>query len=476
LHRAGIRRARLGLAAMGLGRQNAAMSAADPAFRSPPALLSLLIGFAVIAVLLQLPLILDPGYFSHDELQWGARADVAAGMPLPWVDWWGWRTFQFRPLTFNGWLLLSHWLFRTPQLFHAVWVALGIGNALMLLRLMLRVRVATVPALLFALGFTLGPFAAFTHGWVATLADLLWVGFGLIMAHMLLWAGNEPARRWPACVGVFVVTMLALLSKESAIVLPALVALAWLLAGRPRILRDAAIASAVPVIIYLALRLNVILYAPRAPGVYGWSLLSIPRQWLLYQLFPLLPSVPEINNVLMISNRRLILACALLLVLAIVVIRANVRAGVLLIVGGAMALGPVLLLETPSNQYGYGLSAVATLALALAWAGLGRVGRALAVLYVLIGAWHGINVQLELQHDGELQARFSPALAQIVATAPRTPVRLLPPDDHGWVFQRIAHDIPSYHGVPIGDRVQLVSAGEPADYLIGPDGSLTKSP
>jgi hypothetical protein len=100
----------------------------------------------------------------------------------------------------------------------------------------------------------------------------------------------------------------------------------------------------------------------------------------------------------------------------------------------------------------------------------------LAVLYLLIGTWHGINVQTELRHDGELQARFSPAMAQAVAAAPHTPIRLRPPNDHGWVFQRLAHDIPSYDGVPIGNRVQLVGAGEAADYDIEPDGSLKKTP
>ena len=46
-----------------------------------PALIpALLTGFAVIAAVLQLWLILNPGYFSHDELQWWARADVPSGM------------------------------------------------------------------------------------------------------------------------------------------------------------------------------------------------------------------------------------------------------------------------------------------------------------------------------------------------------------------------------------------------------------
>ena len=36
------------------------------------------------AVLLQLPLALNPGYFSHDELQWAAFA--ADRVHVPWLD------------------------------------------------------------------------------------------------------------------------------------------------------------------------------------------------------------------------------------------------------------------------------------------------------------------------------------------------------------------------------------------------------
>jgi len=63
-------------------------------------------------------------------------------------------------------------------------------------------------------------------------------------------------------------------------------------------------------------------------------------------------------------------------------------------------------------------------------------------------------------------------LAQAVQSASRTPIRLRLPTDHPWVYQRLTHEIPSYHGVAIGDRVRLVGDGDAADYTIAPDGSL----
>ena len=41
-----------------------------------------------------------------------------------------------------------------------------------------------------------------------------------------------------------------------------------------------------------------------------------------------------------------------------------------------------------------------------------------------------------------------------------------------WIYLRLMHDIPSYAGVAIGDRVQLVETGAQADYEIGKDGGL----
>lgn len=448
------------------------MHESDADQRPPRAWWICLIGFVIVAFVAQLPLVLNPGYYSHDELQWGARGDVAVGMIAQVVNWADWHALQYRPLTFSAWMLVSHWLFRSPMAFHAVWVALGIGNGLLLLRLMRRLGIAAAPALLFAFGFTLGPFAAFTHGWVATLADLLWVGAGLALANVLAWCGNDPNRHRSACVAAFALTAVALFAKESAIVLPTLVALAWLLAGRARNLRDAAICSALPVIVYLALRLGVILSTPDATGDYRWSIVSVPRQWLMYQLFPLIPSKTEIITALAISIPHLVLAGAWVTGLAVLVLRADRRVGTLLLLGGTLALGPILLLELPSDQYGYGFAAVTMLALALAWRSMAMAGRTLALGFVIVGIWHGMNIQRQIHHVGELQHRYSPALARAIDSAGVTPVRLLVPANDAGIYRRLSHDLPSYLGVPIGNRVLLVDHGE-ADYRIESDGRLT---
>jgi hypothetical protein len=77
-----------------------------------------------------------------------------------------------------------------------------------------------------------------------------------------------------------------------------------------------------------------------------------------------------------------------------------------------------------------------------------------------------------------VQAVFSPALAEAVAAHAAhsrgdVPLRLRPaPDADAWIFMRLTHEIPSYRGVAIGKRVQLVAADAPADAVIAADGSI----
>lgn len=73
-----------------------------PSFTSARAWLPLLV--FTLTVLAQWPLWSNPGYFSHDELQWAAAAHPPAGTPVAWRGWFDVQVFQFRPLTFNLWL------------------------------------------------------------------------------------------------------------------------------------------------------------------------------------------------------------------------------------------------------------------------------------------------------------------------------------------------------------------------------------
>ena len=429
--------------------------------------------FALV-LLAQLPLILNPGYFSHDELQWAAYA--ADGRHVAWS---AIGQFQYRPLTFNLWMWLSRQLFAQPQAFHALLVAWGAVNAALVCGLSRRFGVATGPAVVGALVFALGPYATYVHGWIGTLGDLAWLSCGLLCATI---AVRQP-RAWLAGVAAAALTTVALLAKEAAVSIPALLALAWWFDGRKRAWAAATLGAGGVALPYLALRADVLLHAPRAGDQYTLHIGNLPVRWFEYQVYPAMPSVFEMFNTLARGVTAGVVAATLAWVALLVVLwRSHPRLVAVFLLAGFAALGPVLLLGASFNHYAYGFAAITAATAAAAWMRAAPWARGVLALLALVGTWHGVNVMRQVRHVGEVQAVFSPALADVLRGNARH-VRLRPaPDADGWIFQRLTHEIPGYDGVDIGDRVELVTAdaapdgmpmdGMPVDFIIAADGRL----
>ncbi len=430
------------------------------------------VGVFVAVLLAQWPLVLNPGYFSHDELQWAAFAAQTPDWMAHGHLWSGVQSFQYRPLTFSLWLWLSRHLFDYPYAFHAVMVGLGGLNAALLALLLRRFGASAAAAAAGALAFALGAYAAHTHGWVGTLADLIWVGCALAIALI----AQRDRHRSATVAASAALTVLALLAKEAAVVIPALLALAWWFLGRRPGWGRAALAAAVPVAIYLALRLGVLLFSPRQAANYGWDLAFIPQRWLEYQLFAPNPTKMEVAGTLArgLGDGRVLAAIALWLALAWALWRVGPRWLLGFLLAGAASLGPVLILAESANQYGYGFAAVTAAICAAAWPRMGRFGKAVIVVLAVLSLWHGANIVRRMHAAGEVQAVFSPALAEVVRENGDDTIRLRSADpSQRWLFDRLTHDIPSYRGVPIGERAVLVREGEAVDYVIEPDGRLT---
>lgn len=440
---------------------------------SPPTHARLLLVVLLAAVLAQGWLALNPGYFSHDELQWGSAARVAHWRELPWMAWTEVATFQWRPLTFNSWLLLSWWLFDHPVAFHLLWVVLGSGLAVALVALLLRLGLAPRPAAVAGLVFALNPYAAFTHGWVATLADLLWVAAGLGLAHALLGLRRRGAGAAAVLSASFVLTAAGLMAKEAALAIPALLGLVWWLSGRDRVLGWATLGSGIAAVLYLGLRLPTLL-APGNDEAYALVPAAAPANALAYPLYLLQPSSFEVVALWNASVSRLVVAGALGLAALVLVARRSPRLAAALGLGGLLVLLPVLPLANASNQYAYGFSAWVIACLALAWPRQGRPGRALWLLLALLSTWHGINVQREMRRAGERQAVFQPALAAVLAER-NGPVRLQSPAQDEWLYRRLTHTAFVWDGQAVQGRVIWAAPGEPADFAISENGHLHPS-
>lgn len=431
----------------------------------------------ILACLAQAVLALNPGYFSHDELQWGAAADVDAWTALPWFPWTDASMLQWRPLTFNGWLLLSNALFESPRAMHSLWVLMGsaiaAGLSWLLLRLGLGARVAATAGLAFALN----PYAAYVHGWVATLADLLWVGASLALALVLqaqlrTEAAGAKAITLRAAIAAFALTGLGLLAKESALAMPALVGLAWLLAGRSRVLGAAMVGSGLAAVLYLVVRAGALL-PPAASSGYALEPAAAPLNFAAYALYLPVTASFEVNTVWLRSAHQLAVSALLVLGLLAAVLRASPRLGLAMALGAALSVAPVLVLPHASTQYGYGFSLWLVACTALAWPRLGRPGRALAWLLCVLLVWHGARVQGEMRAVGERQAVFQPALVAVLATH-EGPLRLQRDHEYGWAYGRLTHQVPAWRGQAIGDRVVWVEDGASADYSVAGDGGLVR--
>ena len=417
-----------------------------------------------LACLLQLPLALNPGYYSHDELQWAVYA--ADRVQVPWLDL---SAFQYRPLTFNLWMLLSRALFDTPMVFHAVLVAVGALNAALLFAVGRGFGMQPRHAAVGALVFVLSPYAVYTHGWAGCIADLLWVGCALLLAlcvqraqHVLL-----------AALASALLTTVALLAKEAAFAIPPLLALAWWFDGRKRKWLFAMFASGMVAALYLGLRIDVLLHAPREGAQYTLSLAHVPLRWLEYQLFaPIVPLQEAITTL----QRPLpaLVAGVFWLGLFAALWQAGRRFAALFLLGGIAALLPVLPLASAWNHYAYGFAAIAAMTVASAWPHASRNGRIAMAIFALLTLLHGGAVMWRMHQVGQIQSVFSPALAQALRARADAEIVLLRigPGIKPWIVQRLTHDIPRYDGIVIGDRVRLAGDGEAADYIVQPDGRL----
>jgi hypothetical protein len=420
----------------------------------------------LLAFVAQLPLVLNPGYYSHDELQWAARA-----VHGEWFAWSALDAFQYRPLTFNLWVALSKLLFAQPQAFHAVLVLWGCANAALLCAIGRRFGVHAWAAAIGALCFALGPYATYAHGWVGCIGDLAWLSCALLVAWVSLRARSLVA----VAVAAALFTAAGLLAKEAALAIPALASVAWWfdVARRPRWLA-VVLASGAVAALFLGLRADALLHAPREGAQYALSPVNVPLRWLEYQLFPVLATRLETFTTFNAGvGKQIVVAMLLWVLLAWALWRAGVRYLAVFLLGGIAALAPVLPLGSAWNHYAYGFAAVTSMVVAAAWKDATRPARLAIAAFAGLTLLHGAVVMLGIYQVGRVQSVFSPALAQAVRTQGDAPLRLrVAPDAKEWIFVRLTHEIPEYDGVAIGDRVRLVGADEAADFVVLPDGRL----
>ena len=426
----------------------------------------------LLLLALQLPLILNPGYFSHDELQWWARADVPSWSDLPWVAWLDLSPLQYRPLTFNLWLVLAHAFAATPWLMHFVFVALGTANAWLLARALAEARVPARTCYAAASVFALSPCAVYVHGWTGTLADLLTLAFVLLAARLVQRATTMGA------IGAALFVVLALLSKESAIVLPALLAFAASGQASARTTRLTVTLSGVVVVAYLAVRLPILIDSASADPAYAWSLRNIAPRTIEYLLYPFMPPMFEISPLLNASLARLAAAAACVALLLHALASGGWRWPLTWLAAFIVALAPVLVLPIAYDQYAYLASAVGVAIAAAEWQQLRERPRKVLAILAAIALVHGAAVMARMVIAGIAERNLHADLLEIVRHDPATPIVVTAANPHdAWLVRRLLHDVDRYRGVSLLN-VRSAENGESAPgalrFRMNRDGHLAE--
>jgi hypothetical protein len=424
------------------------------------------------ALIVQLPLVFNPGYFSHDELQWLSFADVP-WPEIPWNGWFDFKPFQYRPLTFNLWLVLAHLFGYNPMTMHLLRVMGGAIVALLLRATLVSLGVTATRASIAVLVFLLLPEVIYTHAWIGTYADTLCLGFTLGAMLLTLRADRATslAAMLRAALAVSLLTALALASKESAVLLPVLLLLAAL-RRRDRLLAAAIAGSAIVVAAYLVLRLDTILFSPRDGGGYEWSLAYIPTRLVEYAIYPFEFDRFDAIGAFWDTHRRFAVMCWLATVT--IAAAAGWRALAFFCIGWIVALGPILILEFSASQYAYLAAAFLCGFFAAIWIRLPGLARATLAGLALVALVHGQYVAGEMRRIGSIQHNLYEDLPQLVATHAE-PVRIKAErTQEDIILRRLVYEIPSYRHIPLGDHVLAVdhADAQSADYVMSAEGQL----
>ncbi len=425
------------------------------------------IPLVVSLLALQLPLILNPGYFSHDELQWWARADVPSWSALPWIPWLDLSPLQYRPLTFNLWLVLAHACAATPWLMHLVFVALGTANAWLLARALAGAGAPPRTRYVAAAVFALSPYVVYVHGWTATLADLLTLASLLLAVRLIQHADATQSAATDAlrALGAALLVALALLCKESALVFPALLAFAAYGQPSSRRTRIAVVFSTIVVIAYLALRLPILLDSAAAGPAYAWSPRNIAPRTIEYLLYPFTPPLFEIAPLFAVGLARLAAAAACVALLLHALGTRGWRWPIAWLAAVIAALAPVLVLPIAYDHYAYLASAAGIAIAAAAWPMLRPRPRAVLLILAAIVLAHGAAVMSRMVAAGVVERNLHADLLDVVQDDPRTPIVVAAADARdAWLLQRLLHEVDRYRGVSL---LNVRSAAERAGAAPG---------
>jgi len=435
-----------------------------------------LITIFMVSVVSHVGVLGNPGYFSHDEWDrvhslnvlgfWGYMASAAQIQAGPEFG------YPVRPIGFVQQGLSALWMNSAPLVVHSVDVALHAVIAMIMSLALMSLRAQRPLPELAGVAFALSPLTTGAVAWMGASFDQ-WYTLFMVLAcwtAVLIYRGESKPAKF---VVLFLCSAGAMLSKEAAVVLPAMISLCLLvfysITQADRFLYRRALAilsmSAIPIALYMAIRLPALMvsFGGGGHGAYSPSLSFLIPNAIAYFTFPFLPSPQEMRAPIPLGTSAVL---AVLLHGALIILLArNVSwtvAGAYLI-AYFLPLGPVLPLVQPAAHYIHASAVPLALVFAVVAAGAWRQGAIVPIGLIVVGGIlmtvHLSLLQYRFYQDGLCQSRFLISLpARLAAYDPVPgPVALEAEGSvRSWAMRRVLHDRQAYDGLADRPLVRFV--------------------
>jgi hypothetical protein len=282
----------------------------------------LIIGAALVFLIL---LIANPGYFSHDELQ---RFDYLSQHGFleyfrNHVKLYHGDTFgtPVRPFSFFIQGILAFFMENYVVLVHLFAVLVHALVGCLLYSLFLQFGINRSLGLKMALLFIVNPLSIFAVGWSAALMDQWYVLFGLLTLKF----SDIYVRKQQGLYlifFVFVCSLLAVLSKETAVILPGLIFVIGFV--DPNTLKNKKLFIILtvwvsPILLLLVYRFSALIASFDVSGFspYNASVNNFPENILVYFAYPFLINLTEVGNWVFIDSVWIWLSLAFHLLLTV---------------------------------------------------------------------------------------------------------------------------------------------------------------
>lgn len=325
----------------------------------------------VLAILCSLALIANPGFYSHDELE---KLDFIyrhgfADYLSEFVRFRDANQFEAeRPVSFLIEGIVTLFLPAYPILVHLSDVIMHCIVSCLLFMAIIKFNGSRNLAWTSAIIMLINPLTAFSVGWSGALMDRLYILFGLV-AFIYADSYLKNQGGWIKLGGILTASTLAILSKETAVILPGVLFI--YIIQSPNFIQNkkfwiAFTIWSLPIIFFVLYRLSALFntFDSGIESPYASSVSNIPEGLFVYLTYPFVPFLAEAHNWALQPAYYIWIAVALHISLLYAIWRVfSTKALLAYSFGYLLFIFPVLFIPIKAAHYLYGSGIAFSIAL-----------------------------------------------------------------------------------------------------------------